>query len=165
MLSKTIQSAFDTQIKNELEAAYLYLSMSSYCSGANFFGFSKWLRAQAQEELGHAMKLFDYVHHRGGNVSLQTIAEPKASFKNIVEVFTIVLEHEQKVTGLIHKLYEMSLKENDYASQIQLQWFISEQVEEEQTATTIVEQLKMVGDNQAMLLMIDKQMGSRSTEG
>ncbi|MBX2989937.1 MAG: ferritin [Bacteroidetes bacterium] len=161
MLSKTILNAFDTQIKNELEAAYLYLSMSSYCNASNFPGFGKWLRAQAQEELGHGMKLFDYVHHRGSNATLQAIAEPKAMFKNIVEVFDVVYEHEQKVTGLIHKLYEAALKENDYASQIELQWFITEQVEEEQTASMIVEQLKMIGDNKAMLLMMDRQMGVR----
>ncbi len=162
MLSKTILTAFETQIKNELEAAYLYLSMSSYCNAANFPGFSKWLRMQAQEELGHGMKLFDYVHHRGSNATLQAIAEPKASFKYIAEVFDVVFEHEKKVTGLIHKLYETALKENDYASQIELQWFITEQVEEEQTASTIVEQLKMIGDNKAMLLMMDRQMAARS---
>lgn len=161
MLSKTILNAFDTQIKNELDAAYLYLSMSSYCNALNFPGFSKWLRAQAQEELGHGMKLFDYVHHRGSNATLQAIAEPKASFKDIAEVFDVVYEHEKKVTALIHKLYEAALKENDYASQIELQWFITEQVEEEQTASMIVEQLKMVGDNKAMLLMMDRQMGAR----
>lgn len=164
MLSKTIQSAFDTQIKNELEAAYLYLSMSSYCNATNFPGFGKWLRMQAQEELGHGMRLFDYVHHRGSSATLQAIGEPKASFKDIMEVFNVVLEHEKKVTVLIHKLYEMALKENDYASQIELQWFITEQVEEEQTATMIVEQLKMIVDNKAMLLMMDKQMATRSGE-
>lgn len=163
MLSKTIQKAFDTQIKNELESAYLYLAMSSYCIGENFIGFSKWLRMQAQEELGHGMKLFDYVHSRGGQATLQEIEKPYAEFKNILEVFKIVLEHEQKVTGLIHKLYEMVTKENDYASQIELQWFVTEQVEEEQTATTIVEQLRMIGDNKAALFMMDKEMAGRST--
>ena len=165
MLSKTIQKAFDTQIKDELESAYLYLSMSSYCNAESLFGFGKWLRMQAQEELGHGMKLFDYVHHRGGHVALQGIEEPKADFKNMQELFKIVLEHEQKVTGRIHKLYEMSTKENDYASEIELQWFITEQVEEEQNATTIVEQLKMIGDNKAALLMMDKEMAGRSTAG
>ncbi|MBI5471708.1 MAG: ferritin [Ignavibacteriae bacterium] len=145
-----------------MESAYLYLAMSSYCNVGNFSGFGKWLRVQAQEELGHAMKLFDYVHHRGSSTSLKAIGEPKASFNNLLELFSVVLEHEKKVTGLIHKLYEMTLKENDYASQVELQWFITEQVEEEQTATTIVEQLKMIGDNKAMLLMMDRQMAARS---
>ena len=162
MLSKTIHEAFDTQIKHELESAYLYLSMSSYCNATNFTGFGKWLRMQAQEELGHAMKLFDYVHHRGGSASLKAIGEPKATFSNLLELFGLVLEHEQRVTSLIHKLYEMTLKENDYASQIELQWFITEQVEEEQTATMIVEQLKMMSDNKAMVLMMDRQMATRS---
>jgi ferritin len=162
MLTKNILKAFNTQIKNELESAYLYLAMSSYCNAQNFFGFGKWLRMQAQEELGHGMKLFDYVHHRGSQATLQAVEEPKADFKNLLELFKIVLEHEQKVTGLIHKLYEMALTENDYASQIELQWFVTEQVEEEQTATTIVEQLKLVGDNKAALMMMDKEMAGRS---
>ena len=125
MLSKTIQKGFDAQIKDELQASYLYLSMSSYCNAGNFTGFSKWLRMQAQEELGHGMKLFDYVHHRGGHVTLQAIEKPDAEFKNIHEVFKIVLEHEQKVSERIHKLYELATTENDYASQIELQWFVT----------------------------------------
>ena len=165
MLSKTIQKAFDTQIKDELESAYLYLSMSSYCHAESFSGFGKWLRLQAQEELGHGMKLFDYVHHRGGHATLQAIEEPKSEFKNIFELFKIVLAHEEKVTERIHKLYEMSTKENDYASQIELQWFVTEQVEEEQNATLIVEQLRMIGDSKAALLMMDKEMASRSAAG
>jgi ferritin len=162
MLSKSIQKAFDTQIKNELESAYLYLAMSTYCNAENFFGCSKWLRVQAKEELGHGMKLFDYVQHRGGQVTLQEIEKPNIGHKNLLEVFKDVLAHEEKVTGLIHKLYEAAVKENDYASQIELQWFITEQVEEEQTASTIVEQLKMIGDNKAALFMMDKEMASRS---
>ena len=163
MLSKTIQKAFDTQTKDELESAYLYLSMSSYCNAESLVGFGKWLRLQAQEELGHGMKLFDYVHHRGGHINLQAIEEPKAEFKNMLELFKIVLEHEEKVTSRIHKLYKMVTEENDYASQIELQWFVTEQVEEEQNATMIVEQLKMIGDNKAALLMMDKEMANRST--
>ncbi len=162
MLSNTIQKAFDTQIKDELESAYLYLSMSSYCNAESFLGFAKWLRLQAQEELGHGMKLFDYVHHRGGHASLQAIDQPKAQFKNLLELFKMVLEHEKKVTARIHKLYQMTMTENDYAGQIELQWFVTEQVEEEQNATMIVEQLKMIGDNKAALLMMDKEIGTRS---
>ncbi len=163
MLSKTIHQAFNIQIKDELESAYLYLSMSSYCHAENFFGFAKWLRMQAQEELGHGMRLFDYVHHRGGQVSLQAIEEPKARFNDLLELFKMVLAHEQKVTERIHKLYEFAMKENDYASQIELQWFITEQVEEEQTAKMIVEQLTMIGDNKAALLMMDREMAARTT--
>ncbi len=163
MLSKTIHQAFNNQIKDELESAYLYLAMSSYCNAQSFFGFAKWLRMQAQEELGHGMRLFDYVHHRGGQVSLQAIEQPKASFPDLLEVFTTVLGHEQKVTERIHKLYELTLKENDYASQIELQWFITEQVEEEQSAKTIVEQLVLVGENKAALLMMDREMAARTS--
>ncbi len=163
MLSKTIQEAFDTQIKDELESAYLYLSMSSYCYSESFLGFGKWLRLQAQEELGHGMKLFDYVHHRGGRATLQAIEEPKAQFKNLLELFKMVLDHEKKVTARIHKLYQMTVTEHDYAGQIELQWFVTEQVEEEQNATMIVDQLEMIGDNKAALLMMDKEIATRST--
>lgn len=162
MLSKNILNAFNTQIKDELESAYLYLSMSSYCNAESLFGFAKWLRLQAQEELGHGMRLFDYVHHRGSQVSLQAIEEPKARFTDLLELFKIVLEHEQRVTSRIHKLYELTLQESDYASQVELQWFITEQVEEEQTAAAIVEQLRKVGDNKAALLMMDREMAARS---
>ncbi len=162
MISKTIQKAFDTQIKDELESAYLYLSMSSYCNAESFLGFGTWLRLQAQEELGHGMKLFDYVHHRGGRATLQAIEEPSAQFKDLLELFKMVLDHEKKVTARIHKLYQMTIAENDYAGQIELQWFVTEQVEEEQNATMIVDQLKMIGDNKAALMMMDKEIGSRT---
>ncbi|HXF99629.1 MAG TPA: ferritin, partial [Bacteroidota bacterium] len=101
--------------------------------------------------------------HRGGQVSLQAIQEPKARFNDLLELFKMVLAHEQKVTERIHRLYELAIKENDYASQIELQWFITEQVEEEQTASMIVEQLTMIGDNKAALLMMDREMAARTT--
>jgi ferritin len=117
---------------------------------------------QAQEELGHAMKLFDYVGERGGRVQLKAVEEPQAKFKNVHELFDLVFEHEKKVTAKIYKLYELVTKEGDYASQIELQWFITEQVEEEKNASEIVEQLKMVGDNKSMLLYMDGRMAMRS---
>ncbi len=162
MLSKGIQDAINEQIKHEVESAYLYLSMSAYCESLQYSGVATWLRVQWQEELEHAMKLFKFVHERGGRVTLQGIEKPPAEFKSLLDVFQQVLTHEQKVTALINKLYELTLKEPDYASQIELQWFIKEQVEEEKNAGDIIQQLKMVGDNGTALIMLDRQLGARA---
>ncbi len=162
MLSKVMQDAINDQINKELYSAYLYLSMSAYCESANLPGSGHWLRAQAGEEQGHAMKLLGYVHDRGGKVTLQAIAQPPAEFASLLDLFEQVLEHERKVTSLINRLYETAVKENDYSSQIFLQWFISEQVEEEKNAALIVEQLKMVGTQGTPLYMMDRQLGARA---
>ena len=162
MLSKGVQDAINEQIKHEVESAYLYLSMSAYCESLQYSGIATWLRIQWQEELDHAMKLFKYVHERGGRVILQAIDRPPAEFKSLLDVFQQVLAHEQKVTSLINKLYELTLKEPDYASQIELQWFIKEQVEEEKNAGDIIQQLKTVGENGTALIMLDRQLGARA---
>jgi ferritin len=161
MLSKALQKAINEQIKNELSSAYLYLSMSAYCGTLNLQGFTRWMRLQGQEEVSHAMKLFDYIQERGGRVVLQAIDQPPAEFKSPLDVFQQVLEHERKVTGMIHRLYELAVKENDYATQVMLQWFITEQVEEEKGASAVVEQLKMIGNQGIALFMLDKELGAR----
>jgi len=161
MLSKVVQDALNQQIKDELYSSYLYLSMSAYCETINLPGFAHWMRLQSEEELSHAMKLFDYVNDRGGRVVLQGIDQPPAEFNAPLDIFQQVLEHEQKVTGLIHQLYALALKENDYPTQVELQWFIKEQVEEEKSAGEIVEQLKVIGDHSTALLMLDRQLGAR----
>ena len=164
MLSKSIQDAINEQIKHELASAYLYLSMSAYCEANNLPGMARWLRTQWEEEQTHAMKLFDYVNERGGRVVLDAIEKPPADFRAPLDIFQQVFVHEQKVTSLIHRLYEVALKENDYPTQVELQWFIKEQVEEEKNAAAIVEQLKMAKDNTSVLLMLDRQLGSRTKE-
>ena len=161
MLSKTLQDAMNEQIKNELYSAYLYLSMSAYCETANLPGFAHWMRLQAQEEETHAMKFFDFIHERGGRVVLQAIDQPPAEFQSPLKVFKQTLEHEQKVTGLINDLYALAVQEKDYASQVFLQWFVTEQVEEEDSATQILETLKMIGDKSHALLMLDRELGGR----
>ncbi len=161
MLSKTLQEAINEQIKNELYSAYLYLSMSAYCEANNLPGSARWMRLQSQEETAHAMKLFDYVNDRGGRVVLQAIDQPTAEFGSPLDVFQQVLAHEQKVTSLINKLYELAVKENDYPTQIELQWFIAEQVEEEKSASDVVELMKAIGDHGPSLIMADRQLGSR----
>lgn len=164
MLNKAIQDAINEQVKNELYSAYLYLSMSAYFEAVNLPGFAHWMRLQSQEEVSHAMKYFDFISDRGGRVVLQAIDQPPVEFQSPLDVFQRTLEHERKVTAMIHRLYELAVKENDYATQTELQWFITEQVEEEKRAHEIVERLKMIGDQGAALLMLDRQLGERGSD-
>ncbi len=161
MLSKNMQDAFNNQIQAEMASAYLYLSMAADCAGKNLKGFGHWLRAQYNEEVSHAMKMFDYVIERGGQVVLQAIEAPPAEFGSPADVFAKVLAHEQHVTARINSLYELAVAEKDYASQIFLQWFISEQVEEEGSAGEIIERMKLAGDKGSALVWIDKELGKR----
>ena len=165
MISKTIQDAINEQIKNELYSAYLYLAMSAYTESINLRGFAGWFKVQNTEEQGHAMKFFEYVFDRGGRVTLQAIAQPPSEFKSPLDAFEQTLEHERKVTAMINNLYALALKENDYATQALLQWFITEQVEEEKNATEIVEKLKLVGDRGSGLLYLDHELGERKAGG
>ena len=164
MLSKAVQDAINEQIKNELYSSYLYLSMAAHFESTNLPGFGHWMKIQAMEEVKHAMKFFEYVFERGGKVMLKAIDQPPSDFKSPLEIFKSAHKHEQKVTAMIHKLYELALKENDYPSQVMLQWFIKEQVEEEKNAEGIVEQLKMAGDSSAALLMADRQFAARKSD-
>jgi ferritin len=161
MLKQSVLDGINEQIKNEFYSAYVYLSMSAYFDERNLAGFAHWTRVQSQEEVGHSMRLFDYLIDRGGKPVLQAIDKPPADFSSPLQVMERALEHEQKVTGMIDTLYELAFKEHDFATQAQLQWFITEQVEEEKSAGTIVEQLKMIGDNRTALLMLDMELGKR----
>ncbi len=163
MLSKKLQDAVNEQIKNEIQSAYLYLAMSAYCESQNFPGMAKWLRVQWQEELTHGLKLFDFMHDRGGKVVLQAVEKPHADFKSPLDVFEHVYAHEQKVTALINKLYDTAVKEADHATQVELHWFIKEQVEEEKNALMIVNQLKMAGNSGPSMLMMDRALAARSS--
>jgi len=162
MLTKAVQDAINEQINAELNSAYLYLAMSAYCSAANWTGSARWMRVQSQEELSHAIKLFDYIIDRGGRATLKPLSQPPTDFKSLHAVFQQILEHEQGVTKKIHKLYEMAVKENDYATQVMLQWFITEQVEEEKTVGEILAQLKMIGEQSTALFMLDRHLGTRT---
>ena len=161
MISQAMQDAINEQIKHEFYSAYLYLAMSAHFEEENLGGFATWLRVQFQEEQAHALKFMDYLYERGGAVKLQALDQPPVKFGLHLEVFQQVLEHEQKVTGLIHKLYELALKENDYASQVMLQWFINEQVEEEKNATDIIASLKLIEAKGTAVLMLDHELGHR----
>ena len=161
LISGEVQGAINEQINNEFYASYTYLSMSAYFEAVNLPGFATWMRGQAQEEVAHGMKLFDFINDRGGRVVLKPIEGPPVDFKSPLDVFEHALKHEQKVTGMIHALYECAAKANDFATQVALQWFITEQVEEEKTADSIVEQLKMIGGDRPALLMLDRELGAR----
>lgn len=164
MIPQAMQDAMNEQIKNELYSAYLYLSMAAHFESKTLAGFANWLRLQAKEELGHAMKFFDFILERGGEVTLKAIDQPPSSWNSNLEAFEKVLAHEQKVTKNIHDLYELALKEKDYPSQVMLQWFIEEQVEEEKNATEIIEKLKMIEAHGTAVLMLDHELGKREAE-
>jgi ferritin len=161
MISKTIQDAINEQIKNEFYSAYLYLSMSAYFESINMPGSAKWMRTQFGEEQTHGLKMFDFINDRGGRVALKAIDQPATDFASPVAVWEMVLEHEKKVTGLINKLYEVALKQKDYATQVMLQWFINEQVEEEKNAHDIIEQLLLIDARGTAVLMLDHQLSKR----
>ena len=160
-LSKTLQAAVNDQIQKEYYSSYLYLAMSAYLEASNLPGAAKWTRIQSQEELGHALKLFDHVVDRGGQVTLAAIEQPPQEYGTALQLFTKVLEHEQLVTTSIHKLYAAAVKDQDYPAQILLQWFVTEQVEEEKNATQVVEQLKAVGESRTSLMLLDRHLGKR----
>lgn len=164
MLSKPLQDAINEQINHELYSAYLYLSMSAHFQTQNLPGFANWTRIQYQEETEHALKFFNYLHDRSSSVALKAIEQPPGKFKTPLDVFKQILEHEQKVTGLINKLYDLALKEKDYPAQTFLQWFINEQVEEEKNATDIVNLLEMIGNSPVNLIMADRQLGARKAD-
>lgn len=160
-LSAAVQSAMNDQLRKELNAYYLYLSMSAYLAHRNYEGFASWMRAQALEEQAHAMKILTYIEDRGGRVKLGALDEPQHDFASPLEAFTAARDHESKVSASIIALYELAITEKDYASQAMLQWFITEQVEEEKTSSQIVDTLKMIGDNANGLYMFDKELGRR----
>jgi ferritin len=164
VLSQKLQDAINEQIKNELYSAYLYLSMAAYSEDASLPGFANWMRLQAQEEVSHAIKFFDFINERGGRVVLHAIDQPPAEFESPIDLFERTLEHERKVTGMIHQLYELALKENDYPTQVMLHWFIEEQVEEEDSASQILDTLERIGDKGHALVALDRELGRRAAE-
>ncbi len=161
MLTNPVLTALNDQINHEMYSAYLYLAMSAHFESANLTGFAHWTRVQAQEELSHAMRFFDYIADQSGRVTLKTLEQPPAQFGSPLSIFQAILDHEKKVTGLIHGLYDTAAKENDYATQNMLQWFVNEQVEEEKNATQIAEELKLVGESGTSLFLVDRQLAAR----
>ena len=160
-IGKTMQDAFNNQIQAELYSSYLYLSMAAYYESQNLPGFAHWMRLQADEEREHAMRFFEHIIDRGGQVELQAIEAPPVDFESPLAVFKAAYEHEQKVTALIHDLFKLSNENADFSSRSMLQWFVDEQVEEEKSALDVVEQLEMVGDHKMGIFMVDRELGKR----
>jgi len=161
MISTKMQKALNGQLNAELYSAYLYLSMAAYFESTNLSGMANWMRVQTQEEQFHAMKLFNYILERGGKVTLDVIEAPPTEWDSPLSVFKSGLKHEQKVTGLINDLVYLAREEKDNASEIFLQWFVNEQVEEEDNASTIVGQLELITDSPQALFMMDKDLAQR----
>ena len=161
MIGKAVQDAMNEQINKELFSSYLYLSMAAYFAERNLTGFAHWMRVQADEERGHAMKFYDFIVDRGGRVLLKGIDAPKTEWSSSLEVAEEVAAHEANVTASIYALYELAMQEKDYPAQTMLQWFINEQVEEEKNAAEIVANLKLIEERGTAVLMLDKQLGKR----
>lgn len=160
-----VVEALNEQVKHELYAAYLYLAMMNHFEAESLSGFAHWMRLQAREELGHAMKLVDFLNDRGARVELQEIERPPADFESPLAVMRAALEHEREVTGRIEEVYGIALEVGDYPAQVMLQWFVTEQVEEEKSASDIVDRLELAGDSGGALLVLDDRLGQRTSGG
>lgn len=163
MISKKVQDAFNAQIKEEIESAYLYLSMAAHFNSVGLDGMAQWMRAQVKEELVHAMKFFDFINDRDGVVELQPIGVGRhKKWASALEAFQAAYGHEQYITGKINDLVKLAAQEKDNAASVFLQWFVSEQVEEEASTSKIAHRLEMIGDSVQGLLMLDQNLGQRS---
>ena len=160
-MNKKVYKVFNEQVQAELYSAYMYLAMSLYLEDKNFKGMASWLKVQYEEERAHAFRLAKFMQERGVKPELLQIDAPPSEYGTPLEVFTKALEHEQYVTSRIHSMYEVAVKEKDYAAMTHLHWFIDEQVEEEDQTREIVDKLTMVGDNMNGLFVIDSQLGAR----
>jgi ferritin len=164
MPTKAVEAAINDQIAKEFFASHLYLSMVAWFEDKNLPGFAHWMRMQAEEERGHAMRLFNYLIEAGGRVRLMAIDAPAVDFESPLQVMQESLKHEQKVTASIRTMYELADKEKDYGTQLHLQWFITEQQEEEKNVGDVIARLEMAGDNKVALMFIDRELGSRGPE-
>jgi len=170
MISKKMEKSLNEQVNAELYSAYLYLSMEAYFKSQNLNGFANWMRVQTQEEITHAMKIYEFIDERGGRITLKAIDGPEAKWDSPLAVFEAVYEHERKVTGLINNLVDLAIEEKDHATNSFLQWFVNEQVEEEASADKLVQQLKMMDKAPGGMFMLDRELGQRvftppATEG
>jgi len=161
MISKTMTKKINRQINREIYSGYFYLGMASYAKDSGLNGIANWFTVQMQEEFSHAQKLYDYVVQQGGRVMLETIEEPPQDFKSVTDLFHETLSHEKKVTKMINDLMKLAIKENDQATQIMLQWFVTEQVEEEANSMGMLQKLKLIGKDSSGLLMLDSELAQR----
>ena len=161
-VSAALQEAFNRHINAEFYSSYLYLSMSTYCDSIDLPGFAHWMRIQSQEEYDHAIRLLTYLEDRDGRVTLLPIGQPPIEFNSVEDVMRQTLEHEQHVSRLINELYAVAAESSDFASQVMLQWFVNEQVEEEKTARDVIASLDKVAGRSDALLLLDREMGART---
>lgn len=161
MLTPKMEAALNEQVKWELYSSYMYLSMSAYFADKGLPGCCHWMRMQAQEEMIHAMKFYDYILERGGKVQLMSIDQPPSEWKSVLDVFEATLEHERHVTALINGLVDVAISEKDHACNIFMQWFVEEQVEEEDSVGTVLNKLKLMGGDGSGLFMLDQELGKR----
>lgn len=164
MIGKKMEEALNDQVKEELFSAYLYLSMAAYFSHEGWDGMASWMRIQAEEELGHALRIFDHVLERGGKVVLQALPAPEGTWASPLAAFQAAYKHEGHITGRIHALVELAQKEKDPAAEAMLQWFVTEQVEEEAQALKVVQLLERVGSEGRGLVVADRELGQRKKE-
>ena len=162
-MNAVVHEAINRQINAELTASYSYLQMSAFCARQAFNGCAHWLRLQSQEEYGHAMKLYDFVLDRGGEVSLKAMAAPMQKYASLHDVFERVSKQEQAVSGQIDSLYDLAFREKAFSATVELQWFLTEQVEEERSAREILAKLKLIANDPAALLDFDRDLGNRTT--
>ncbi|MGA7826845.1 MAG: ferritin [Geobacteraceae bacterium] len=161
MISKKMVQTLNKQVNNEIYSAYLYLSMSSYTNYIGLKGAANWFMVQYQEEMVHAMKIYDYVNSQGNHAQLTAIAAPPTEFGTLLSMFEQTLKHEQFITNCINELMDLAIKEKDHATQIFLQWFVTEQIEEEGNDNDIIAKLKLIGDSPQGLMMVDKDLAAR----
>lgn len=164
MLNDKMQAALNDQINEELGSFYIYLSMAAYFEAENLPGFAHWMRMQADEEMMHAMKIYDYIVGRQGRVLLKAIAGPETEWASPLAAFEGALAHEQHITGCIHRLVALARQEGDYGTDTFLQWFVTEQVEEEDNVSRAVEDIRRVADFPSGLFMLDRELGARQAE-
>ena len=163
-MTPTVLDAINNQVSNEFSASFSYLAMAAWCEHHNFLGAGAWFRMQSAEEHTHGTRLFNFVLARNYQATLQAITAPASKFDSLLAVFEHALKQEQGVSQQIDALYELAFKEKMFAAMAELQWFVTEQVEEEKTMREIVAKLKMVGHDPASLLDLDRELGSRQPE-
>jgi ferritin len=161
-ISDTMSEAINRHVNAEFYSSYLYLSMATFLDAIELPGFAHWMRIQSQEEYAHAIRFIDYIQNRDGRIALLPIDQPPIEFDSVGHVMELTLGHEQHVSALINELYGMAAAEGDYATQVMLQWFVNEQVEEEKTVRDVIASLRMVSDRSDSLLLLDREMGSRT---
>ncbi|MCL2157303.1 MAG: ferritin [Methanobrevibacter sp.] len=161
MVSKKMEKELNNQLNAEMYSGYLYLAMAAYFEDSDLSGFANWMRVQAQEELSHSMRFYDYIIRRGAKVSLDAIEKPNFEWGSPLEVFDHVLSHEKTVSGLINNLVNLAIEENDHATNNFLQWFVEEQVEEEESASAALNKVKLASDTHNGILIIDSEFASR----